>query len=82
MPTTFDLYFIGVRGGADDEVALPADSDIEQIRAMLPMFHRAARLPLRVVAALVKDEERHQRIVMPFWLFLLGAGSFHRAARS
>lgn len=83
MPTTFDLYFIGVRPGGSEKVTFPTESDLDDIKAMLPKLHRAARIPLRTLAALVKDEERYQRIIMPYWLFLLRrSGSFHRAARS
>jgi SAM-dependent methyltransferase len=71
MPTTFDLYFMGVRAGAESEARLPHEDDIERIRRLLPLPHRAIRLPLRVVARLVQDEDRYQRLVMPYWLFLL-----------
>ena len=83
QPSTFDLYFTGVRAGADSAAALPQDSDVEAIRGMLPLVHRLVRLPLRVVAKVVKDEKRYQNIVMPYWLFLLrrSEGS-HRAERT
>jgi len=83
QPSTFDLYFTGVRSGADSTAALPQDSDVKAIRGMLPLAHRLVRLPLRVAAKVVKDEERYQNLVMPYWLFLLrrSEGS-HRAART
>ncbi len=83
MPTTFDLYFAGIRTGATSSAVLPADEDVAAIRTMLPLAHRLVRLPLRVVASRVKDEDRYQRLVMPYWLFLLRrSGTHHRAART
>jgi SAM-dependent methyltransferase len=83
QPTTFDLYFAGVRAGAESTAVLPQDSDVQAIRRMLPVAHRAIRLPLRVVASFVKDEERYQNIVMPYWLFLLRRSQgMHRAERT
>jgi SAM-dependent methyltransferase len=83
QPSTFDLYFAGVRAGADSSAALPSDSDVEAIRGLLPLAHRMVRLPLRVVARFVKDEERYQNLVMPYWLFLLRRSQgMHRAERT
>jgi len=91
QPTTFDLYFAGVRSGADPAtgpatdpaVVLPSDADVKAIRGLLPLVHRMVRLPLRVVARVVKDEERYQNIVMPYWLFLLRRSQgMHRAERT
>jgi len=83
MPTTFDLYFAGIRSGAESAGALPEDRDIREIRRLLPLPHRAVRLPLRIVAAFVRDEDLYQRIVMPYWLTLLRrAGDHQRADRT
>ena len=83
MPTTFDLYFAGVRAPADRHVGLPQEDDIARIRRLLPRAHRLVRLPLKIVAAAVHDEDRYQRIVMPYWLFLLRRSTKHqRAART
>lgn len=83
MPTTFDLYFVGIRAGAPSTAAFPAEAHVAAIRRLLPVAHRAIRLPLRLVAAVVHDEDRYQRIVMPYWLFLLRrSGERHRAART
>jgi len=83
IPTTFDLYFAGIRAGGTATAQLPTDADVEPIKSLLPRIHRMVRLPLRAVAAVVRDEKRYQRIVLPYWLFLLrrSAGS-HRAART
>lgn len=80
MPTTFDLYFAGIRGGADRGAALPTDEDIAAIRGLLPLAHRLVRVPLRMVAAVVRDEDRYQRLVMPYWLFLLRRSTRHQRA--
>lgn len=77
LPTTFDLYFAGVRAGAGSDAVLPTDADVAELRAMLPLVHRLVRLPLRAVAAVVHDEERYQKIVMPYWLALLRRSSGH-----
>lgn len=80
MPTTFDLYFAGVRIGQESSAMLPTDDDVARIRQLLSWPHRLIRLPLRVVAALVRDEDRYQRIVMPYWLMLLRRSAGHQRA--
>ena len=80
MPTTFDLYFAGVRAGAPAEGVLPTDDDVAPIRRLLPWPHRLVRLPLRAAAALVRDEDRYQRVVMPYWLMLLRRSRGHERA--
>jgi len=84
MPTTFDLYFAGRRSGTEDAGAvLPADADVEKIKELLPLSHRVVRLPLRLVSAVVHDEERYQKWVMPYWLFLLRRSTGrHRSVRT
>jgi SAM-dependent methyltransferase len=82
--STFDLYFAGVRSGEGAPVAaLPSDDVVREISRMLPLVHRLIRIPLRATAAVVKDEDRYQRLVMPYWLALLRrSGGHHRAART
>ena len=84
MSTTFDLYFAGVRrSDGEPRRALPRDDEVRLIRKMLPWPHRLVRVPLRLAALVVRDEERYQRMVMPYWLFLLRrSASSHRAART
>jgi SAM-dependent methyltransferase len=83
LKSTFDLYFAGVRAGANCGAELPTDQDIAPIRRLLPLLHRVVRMPLRLVAALVHDEDRYQRLVMPYWLMLLRRSQGHqRAARN
>ena len=54
LPTTFDLYFAGVRvtAGSDIVVAarLPRQRDVVAPRGMMPLPHRVARFPLHVAA--------------------------------
>ncbi|MGI9155276.1 MAG: class I SAM-dependent methyltransferase [Marmoricola sp.] len=80
MPTTFDLYFAGVRSGARSDAVLPDDADVAPIRRLLPWPHRLVRLPLRLAALVTRDEERYQRLVMPYWLMLLRRSTNHQRA--
>lgn len=83
MPTTFDLYFAGVRHGAASTAALPSDDQVAKIRHLLPLPHRLVRLPLRLTASVVRDQDTYQRLIMPYWLMLLRRSTgHHRAARS
>ncbi len=83
MPTTFDLYFAGVRNGAASTATLPLDEDVARIRRLLPWPHRLVRLPLRLTASMVRDQDRYQRLVMPYWLALLRRSTgHHRAGRT
>jgi SAM-dependent methyltransferase len=83
MPTTFDLYFAGLRRGAASTVVLPTDEDVVKIMHLLPWPHRLARLPLRLTASLVRNQDLYQRLVMPYWLMLLRRSTgHHRAART
>jgi SAM-dependent methyltransferase len=73
MPTSFDLYFAGVRTGEPSGAVadLPSDIDVYTIRRLMSVPHRAARLPLRVVRCLISDDERYQRVILPYWLRML-----------
>lgn len=72
MPTSFDLYFAGVRRGEGGSVAvMPADSEIEAIRELMPLPHRVVRWPLKVASRMVGDGEPYQRTILPYWLFML-----------
>jgi SAM-dependent methyltransferase len=87
LPTTFDLYFAGVRcldSKYECETArLPSEHDVHALRGLLPMSHRIARLPLRVVHRLVRGEH-YQDVILPYWRMLLAmqdvalAGKFRR----
>lgn len=69
MPTSFDLYFAGVRAGGEGG-KLPDDGEVGAIRNLMGIGHRALRLPLRVARQTV-SEENYQRVVLPYWLSLL-----------
>ncbi|MBC9822509.1 methyltransferase domain-containing protein [Terrabacter sp. MAHUQ-38] len=69
MPTSFDLYFAGVRAGARDG-NIPSDDRVVAIRRVMSLGHRALRLPLRVAKRLV-PETRYQAVILPYWLGLL-----------
>jgi SAM-dependent methyltransferase len=83
MPTTFDLYFAGVRGGAPSTFVLPTDEDVAPIGKLLPWPHRIARAPLRLAAAMIDDEQRYQDTILPYWRFLLRRSEpYQRASRT
>lgn len=74
LPTTFDLYFAGVRAADGTDVAesarLPREQDVIALRGLMPLSHRIARLPLRVASRMV-DGERYQDLILPYWRALL-----------
>jgi SAM-dependent methyltransferase len=70
LPTNFDLYFAGVKRGGDD-TRLPAEADIRDLRRLMPLAHRAARLPLKALAATRISEETYQDRILRYWQFLL-----------
>ncbi|MCW2766595.1 MAG: hypothetical protein JWO11_2554 [Nocardioides sp.] len=72
LPTSFDLYFAGVRAGAVAGAAtarLPKTDEVENLRKLMPPLHKALRLPLRAMIP-VLSEERYQTVVLPYWLML------------
>jgi SAM-dependent methyltransferase len=75
LPTNFDLYFAGVvRGEAPvglRTAVLPSDAAVEDIRRLMPLPHRLLRLPLRVASRFTRDDEKYQRLILPYWLGML-----------
>lgn len=74
LPSSFDLYFAGVRRGqtpARATSALPADDEVEALRSLTTLQHRMARAPLRVARRVVSDDELYQRAILPYWLTML-----------
>lgn len=91
MPTSFDLYFAGVRstsGGQAQEGAieacLPSPAHVKEIRSMMSLPHRVVRIPMKLLSK-VLDETRYQNVVLPYWRTLmklqdrLFGGRFRRA---
>jgi SAM-dependent methyltransferase len=70
LSTSFDLYFAGVRKGGT-EASLPSDAEVERLRTIMPLPHRAARLPLRVLASTRISEATYQDRTLRYWQFLL-----------
>jgi len=71
MPTSFDLYFAGVRtGSVVTGATLPPEEEVSAIRGLMTLPHRAARVPLRI-ASKVLPPERYQDVVTPYWKSLL-----------
>jgi SAM-dependent methyltransferase len=66
IPTTMELYFAGVRAGGDDG-RIPEDAEVHSIHTLMPIQHRAVRFPLRVARMIVRDDERYQRVILPYW---------------
>lgn len=86
LPTSFDLYFAGVRAGdpGDAPVArLPREEAVAQLGSLMSLPHRLVRLPLRALARL--PQERYQAVALPYWRALLllqdrlSGGRFRRA---
>ncbi|KRF45525.1 hypothetical protein ASH01_06780 [Terrabacter sp. Soil811] len=69
LPTSFDLYFAGVRRGGEG-AHLPDPTEVAQIAHLMRLGHRVARLPLRV-ALRVLPAQRYQRVILPYWTALL-----------
>jgi SAM-dependent methyltransferase len=67
MPTTFEMYVAGIRAGADCGASVDLDADVAEIRSLMPLSHRLARMPLRVVGGIVGHGERYQRLIRPYW---------------
>jgi SAM-dependent methyltransferase len=70
LPTMFDLYFAGIRRGGHD-AHLPEDDEVRALRALMPVPHRIARMPLRALARTRISEDRYQGLVLPYWNVLL-----------
>jgi SAM-dependent methyltransferase len=81
MPTSFDLYFAGIRreGERDRRAELPGDDQVASLSSLMPLAHRAARLPLRALSRFLNGE-RYQRFALPYWQTLLRV-SGERAVR-
>jgi SAM-dependent methyltransferase len=76
LPTNFDLYFAGVVKGEEPgspTAALPAEDRVRAIEDLMSLPHRVLRLPLKAARRLVRDDERYQRVILPYWLTLLRA---------
>lgn len=73
LPTTFDLYFAGVKRGGDAGPRLPASEDVERIRDLMTFPHRVVRWPLRVALRFTDGGATYQRIVLPYWLRMVRA---------
>jgi SAM-dependent methyltransferase len=65
LPTHFDLYFVGAKIGETD-VNLPSDEAIRNLRRLMPLSDRLARLPMRLLARNVSPA-RYQSIILPIW---------------
>ena len=69
LPTSFDLYFAGVRKGRAANAAsarLPSDDQVRELARLMPMPHKVARLPLRSLSRMLPDE-RYQSAIRPYW---------------
>lgn len=74
IPTHCDLYFAGVRFGSTQgkvQAALPDDAEIAKLLGIMPLVHRAARLPLKAVARTRASEQRFQDLTYRYWNLLL-----------
>jgi len=73
-PTSFDLYFTGVRTGETEgksSARLPDDAAVTRLFGLMSLPHRAIRLPLRGARRVVSDDARYQDVILPYWQSLL-----------
>jgi SAM-dependent methyltransferase len=73
-PTSFDLYFAGVRQGTTEgrpTAALPDDDAVARLSDLMSLPHRALRLPLRAVQRFVSDDARYQDLILFYWQGML-----------
>lgn len=74
LPTSFDLYFVGVRaGGQAPRGVLPQDGDVEALAEIMPWGHRLVRAPLRM-ASRHGEGDRYQDRILPYWRLALRSG--------
>lgn len=65
---SFDLYFAGVRLGEATTVGmLPPDRIIDRIDGLMGWTDRAIRLPLRVAARRIPDQDAYQDAIHGYW---------------
>jgi SAM-dependent methyltransferase len=69
MPTSFDLYFAGIRTGQTTGcvAALPNDTEVKAIRRICSAKLRTLKLPLRVLRTVAPDEETYQKSALLYW---------------
>lgn len=73
LPTSFDLYFAGVRSGRADahvQAQLPDGELVRHLADLMETPHRIVRLPLRALASVI-PEPRYQSIAVPYWRTLV-----------
>jgi SAM-dependent methyltransferase len=75
MRTSQDLFFAGVRAGADDRprASLPLADDVDAIARLMSWPHRALRWPLRW-ATRNGESMRYQDRIRPYWRSALWLG--------
>lgn len=87
LPTSFDLYFAGVRTGGTPIAPygiLPDGNEVHSLRHLMSAPHRLVRLPLHAAARLL-PEAHYQSVALPYWRGLLrlqdlvAGGRFRRA---
>lgn len=88
LPTSFDLYFAGVRvsrgeAGSATPGQIPPDAAVFLLRSLMPTAHRLARMPLRVMHRILPARS-YQSFAVPYWRTLsrlqerVAAGMFDR----
>ncbi|MDT5203036.1 MAG: hypothetical protein QOH34_4558 [Mycobacterium sp.] len=63
LPTSLDLYFVGAKAG-ETSVRFPSDEAIRDLRRLMPLGDRLARIPMRALAKRVSPQ-RYQSIILP-----------------
>jgi hypothetical protein len=83
LPTSFDLYFAGVRRGqGSPQAVLPGCVEVRDLEKVMPLAHRVVRLPLRGLASLLPPDT-YQSVIRVYWqsLLRLSQERFTRAPR-
>lgn len=70
-PITFDLYFVGQKTGlSSNEIIIPTEREVKQIKSVTSTLHKIARLPLYVLLKILPIEI-YNNFAFRYWMFLI-----------
>jgi hypothetical protein len=67
LPSSADLYFAGVKSGAEPAFQLPEPAQVDRIATLMPAWQKLLRCPLRIAARLPMSETTFQAVAIPYW---------------